>query len=123
MKVEIKFMHLEMTEALENKIYEKSERLMKYYPNLSPSFKWTCSVSNGEHHAELRVICPRHQYLAHAKTNSLYKTFDQVINKLEKQIVKNKEVSKLRKRKEEQKVYLEPEVAWIDHDDEYDQAA
>ncbi len=114
MKVEIAFLNLEHTEALDQKIKEKSERILKFFPDAKA--KWTCSVSNGEHFAEVKINGPRSQYYASAKTKSLYKTLDKVIHKIEKQIAKHKDVSKVRIRKEEEMVYLEPEKAWLEYD-------
>lgn len=123
MRTTISFMHLEHTEALDSKIHEKSEKLQKYFKE-EIEIKWTCSVSNGEHYAEVKLLAPRAQYNASARTDCLYKTLDKVVGKLEKQMHKKKEVSKNHIQKREEKVYLEPEAAWGEHEDEaYNEAS
>lgn len=95
MKVTISFLHMAHTESLDQKIKEKSKKLAKYFKK-DPHVKWTCSVKNGVHTADVSVQGPKGFYQASSKTSCLYKTLDQVIHKLEKQIMKEKDQVKLR---------------------------
>ncbi len=117
MNLTISLLHLEHTESIDQKIKEKSEKFDKFFPK-GCDIKWTCHVKNGEHFAECKIIGPRSQFLASAKTDSLYKTLDKVVLKLEKQIQKHKELSKERIKKHDEKVFLDPEHAWSEYDDD-----
>lgn len=119
MNLTISLLHLEHTEAIDQKIREKSAKFEKYFSE-GCEVKWTAHVKNGEHFAECKVIGPRSSFLASGKTESLYKTLDLVVGKLEKQIQKKKEISKKHIRKMDEKVYLDPEHAWSEYDDEGD---
>lgn len=117
MNVTISLLHLEHTESIDQKIHEKSAKFEKFFPE-NCEVKWTAHVKNGEHFAECKVIAGRASFMASAKTDSLYKTLDKVVLKLEKQIQKHKEVSKNRIRKQDEKVFLDPENAWSEYDDD-----
>jgi putative sigma-54 modulation protein len=89
MKITISFKHLDHTEALDNRIREKSQKLKKYF-NGTLDVQWTCIVQDGQHVADVKVLGPNFEYFACAKSNSLYKTIDMAINKLETQVSKKK---------------------------------
>lgn len=117
MKVTITFLHLDHTESLDQRIRQKSEKIDKYFPGRS-HIKWTCFVKNGQHYAEVTVHAPRSSYHATAKSETLYKSLDKVVDKLEKQVNKKKEKVKNRiHRKQEQKIILDPEAAWGEYED------
>lgn len=119
MKLTIEFLHLEHTDALDQRIREKSERFKKYFEGES-HLKWHCFVKNGEHHAELHINCANNNYHAHGHSDNLYKTLDIVTDRLEKQINKKKQKMKNKlHRKGEGLVVLDPEVAWLDRDDDF----
>ncbi|MFP5458849.1 MAG: ribosome hibernation-promoting factor, HPF/YfiA family [Bacteriovoracia bacterium] len=95
MNITITFKHLEHTPALDERIREKSEKLNKYFGG---QFKvhWVCWVDeHNEHWAEVKVTGQSECY-AKAHSENLYKAFDLVIEKIERQLEKQK--SKLRNR-------------------------
>lgn len=123
MKVTISFLHLDHTEALDERIQEKSLKLDKYLDGRT-HLKWSCSVSNGLHRAEVILIGPHFEYRASGVTDNLYKTIDVVMEKIEKQLSKRKDKMRSKIRKAPELVVLEVEDAWSDYDeDHYDDLA
>lgn len=129
MKTTITFLHLDHTEALDQRIQEKSEKLKKYLGGRT-HIKWNCFIKGNKHWAEATLIGPHFEYSAKCATDSLYKTIDQVISKIEKQLVKKKEKMRGRTSRQSPKlVILEPSSAWTDYDEdqffdlEYEDAA
>jgi putative sigma-54 modulation protein len=120
MNVKISFQHLEHTEALDDKIREKSEKLDKYFSH-NPTIKWSCQVKDQAHCAEINLHGPRGVvFHAKAKSDCLYKTIDLALNKLEKQINKKQKQAKNRiHRQIERPVILDYESAWADYDEDY----
>ena len=90
MKITISFRNLEHTKALDEKIRQKSERLKKYFEG-HVDIQWFCYVKDNEHHADIKLMGPTIHANASAKSDNLYKTFDLVVTKIEKQLQKKKE--------------------------------
>ena len=90
MKIISTFKHLEHTPALDEKIEMKSQKLQKFFEG-NFEVHWTCYVrEDNQHCADIKVIGPAFEYHAGAYSESLYKTLDLAINKIEKQIHKKK---------------------------------
>ncbi len=85
MRCEITFRNLEHTEALDQKIQSKSQKLEKY---LGPetTIKWVCWIEKNSQIAEVKVNHKQDHYIAKAESEDLYKTMDLVIDKLANQI-------------------------------------
>lgn len=125
MKVTISFKHLDHTPSLDERIHEKSERLSKYFDGKS-HIKWNCSVKEGTHYAEIDLSGPNYSYHATASSDNLYKSFDLVVAKIERQVQKKKEKTKIKKGKISHRdlEILDPENAWMDYeDDQYNHSA
>lgn len=91
MKIVSTFRHLEHTPALDQKIEEKSLKLKKYFDGNLEVF-WTCSVrEDGAHLAEIKLLGPKFEFHASGNSDSLYKSLDLAISKVEKQVHKVKE--------------------------------
>lgn len=120
MKVTISFLHLEHTEALDERIHEKSAKLKKFIDG-EINLKWSCYVKEGNHYAEVDLNGPTFHYHATGHTDSLYKTIDVVVDKLEKQLSKKKGKWKNGRQKKpmNQLEINEPEIAWADYDEDY----
>ncbi|EQC52431.1 ribosome hibernation-promoting factor, HPF/YfiA family [Bacteriovorax sp. DB6_IX] len=118
MKVTITFRHLEHTPSLDERIHEKSSKLSKYLGGKS-QIKWSCYVKEGNHYAEVDLQGPNYNYHATGHSDSLYKTIDLVVAKIEKQIHKKKEKLTAKKSRKAHKdlEILEPEAAWTDYDE------
>jgi putative sigma-54 modulation protein len=126
MKVTISFLHLEHTPALDERIHEKSQKLNKYL-NGKTHLKWSCSVKEGQHLADVTLIGPQFEYRASGTSDNLYKTIDIVMDKIEKQLSKRKDKIRSRIKKMDAPVVLDLQEAWSDYDedhyDDVDQAA
>ena len=119
MKVTISFLHLEHTPALDERIHEKSEKLGKYLEG-NHNIKWNCYVKEGNHYAEVSLSGPTFSYHAKGHSDSLYKTIDVVMDKLERQLSKQKDKWKERRSKSSQTpVALDPDLAWTDYDEDF----
>ncbi len=91
MKIKISFKHLEHTPSLDQKIYEKSEKLKKYFEG-KVDMHWVCwADEKGQHSAEIKLHGPHFDYFASAQCENLYKCFDMVVDKMEKQLEKKKD--------------------------------
>ena len=93
MKISISFKNLEHTEALDEKIKEKTERLSKFFDG-NISVHWVCHVDGPSHCADMKLSGPTFTFNASAKSETMYKTLDLVMDKIEKQLQKRKETWK-----------------------------
>ncbi len=119
MKVTITFRHLEHTPSLDERIHEKSERLSKYLGGKS-HIKWSCSVKEGIHYAEVEISGPNYSYHATGSSENLYKSFDVVVAKIERQLQKRKDKITSKKSRPGHKdlQIMDPEAAWLDYDED-----
>ena len=91
MKIISTFKNLEHTEALDEKIQKKSEKLKKYFEGNFEVY-WTCYVrDDGAHCADVKLLGPSFEYHASAHSDTLYKTLDLALNKIETQVHKKKD--------------------------------
>src|SRR3989338_7191488 len=87
MQVSTTFKNIEHTESLDQKIQEKSTKLKKYFHG-KINVHWVCWVEDINHWAEVLVTGDQVKIHAKAKTDGLYKTLDEVVKKVEKQLEK-----------------------------------
>lgn len=119
MKVTISFHHLDHTPSLDERIKEKTTKLRRYMEGKTHA-KWNCYVEDHEHYAEIDLVGPGCEFHASAKSDSLYKSIDLVLHKLEKQIQKKNQKRKNRMhRKGEKPEILDYNNAWTDYDEDY----
>jgi putative sigma-54 modulation protein len=93
MKLKISFKHLEHTPALDQRIKEKSEKFEKYFQG-NTNIQWFCWVHNDEHWAEIKVHGPKFDFFAKACADNMYKSLDLVVDKMERQIEKQKDLKR-----------------------------
>ena len=89
MNLQINFQHMDSTEALKEKIQSKADKLKKFF-NGRFDVSWTVSVDKSGHHSNVTILCGGLSVNAQSTKDDLYKTFDDVIHKLEKQLLKHK---------------------------------
>ncbi len=119
MKITVSFINLEHTPSLDERIQEKSQKLAKYLGGKT-HVKWSCYIKDNYHYAEIDLVGPSIECHATGKSQTMYKTIDQAINKLERQLNKKKEIFKNRMhRKGADLVILDPEMAWAEYDEDY----
>lgn len=93
MKLKISFKHLKHTPALDERIQEKSKHFEKYC-DASCTVQWVCWVEDGQHWAEAKVHGPKFDFFAKASSDNLYKCLDLVVEKMERQFEKKKDMWK-----------------------------
>ena len=119
MKIVSSFKHLEHTPALDQKIESKSKKLKKFFEG-NFEVQWTCYVrDDGAHCAEIKCLGPSFEYHAAAHSESLYKSLDLAINKVEKQVSKKKDKWKNRISHKHQPSVKDQQVAQGEWDEEY----
>ncbi len=85
MQLDITFRHLEHTESIDNKIREKLDRVSRKFSG-NTHFKWTSWVEHDEHISTLHAFDNGKEFFVKAAADSLYKTIDLVIQKMESQL-------------------------------------
>lgn len=75
--------------ALDERIHEKSETFEKYFQGYT-NLNWFCYTQNGQHWAELKLHGPKFDFFAKACADNMYKALDLVVEKMERQIEKQK---------------------------------
>ena len=96
MNIKISFKHLDHTPALDERIREKSEKLEKFFGG-NFDVHWTCWVDEKQvQWAEMKIVGQPHECFAKASSDNMYKAFDLVTEKIERQLEKQK--SKMRNR-------------------------
>ncbi len=93
MKIHMTFKHMDATEPLKRHVNEKSERFKKFITE-SVDCTWICFLEADVHVAEVRVHGPHIDYFAQAKTDDLYQSIEDAVEKMEKQLRKHKEILK-----------------------------
>jgi len=90
MDINISYRHITSTDSLDEKIHQKAIKLKKYFQGRI-NVEWICSVDKDIHASDVTITGDHFTYHAKAEADSLYKTFDEVIPKLEKQLAKRKD--------------------------------
>ena len=93
MQLHMAFKKMEATEALKTHTTERSERLRKFIGN-ETEVNWVFYVQADEHVADLKVKGPHVDVFAQSKTPDMYHSIDQAVERVEKQLRKNKEILK-----------------------------
>ena len=89
MNLQINFHHMDSTDAIKDKIQSKVNKLQKFFDGKF-DIKWTVSVDKAGHHSHVIVNFGGLVLNAESTKDDLYKTFDDVLQKIEKQLLKHK---------------------------------
>lgn len=89
MRLKVSFKHLKHSPALEERIHEKSEKLSKYFES-NITVSWVCWANGTDHWAEVKVYGPGCEFYAKACADNMYKCLDLCIEKVDKQLEKQK---------------------------------
>lgn len=87
MDLKISFRHLDHSDGIEEKIKEKASRLSKYFHGHF-NVDWTCDMDGDVHKSEVHVIGDHLSLHASSKKDNMYKTIDDALEKIEKQMSK-----------------------------------
>jgi len=87
MEIKISYRHLESTPSIDEKINKKVTKLKKFFSG-KMAVEWICSVEGDNHHSVVTVVGDHFTYHASSVEDSLYKTIDGAVSKLERQLEK-----------------------------------
>jgi putative sigma-54 modulation protein len=120
MKLKISFKHLDHTPALDERIKEKSEKFEKFCEG-NVQAHWVCWVHENEHWAEVKIHGPKFDFFAKACSDNMYKALDLVVDKMERQLEKKKDMRKNKIHKDPYHTpkYMEIESRLKDEEDFY----
>jgi putative sigma-54 modulation protein len=90
MNMKVSFKHLESTEAIKAHVYDKTEKLKKYFDG-KIDVTWNFSVEKLDHIAHCHILGNHMDYFGEAKSTDLYASIELAIDKIESQLRKHKE--------------------------------
>ncbi len=90
MKLNIRGDKLVVTDAIKNYIEDKTKRLEKYFDNDDIEAKVIVKVANNKEIIEITIPTSKYTLRAEERNDDLYAAIDLVLDKLERQIRKNK---------------------------------
>src|SRR4051812_42758147 len=93
MELKISFKQIDPSDALKAYAAEKSEKLAKYFRGRI-SVNWTFSVDKQLNVGHCHLIGNNMDYFGQAETENLYAAIDSVVEKIERQLRKHKEIVK-----------------------------
>jgi putative sigma-54 modulation protein len=85
MHLNITFRHMDHTPALDTVIRDKSEKFSKWF-GTDAKVSWTCWREGISFYSEVSIHSGHQDYFAKAQDDDLYKTFDQVVHKIQNQM-------------------------------------
>ena len=91
MGIAITFRHMASSDAVRDYVHEKLERVQKYLRQPLDAHV-TFSTERHQHLAEILVNSVGRQYQAHSESDDMYKSIDLMIDKIEHQIAKYKDM-------------------------------
>ncbi len=111
MEVKVSYKHLESTPSIQEAVEKKAVKLKKYFDG-KMYVDWICSVEGDIHRSDVTVSGDDFQYHASSTNSGLYRTLDEVVQKLERQLRKKKEMIKNRihRKKEAQILLFNPPI-------------
>lgn len=87
MNLNITFRHMDHTPALDTVIRDKSEKFTKWF-GPSADVRWTCWKEGVDFCSEVTIQNGSQEFFAKSHDFDLYKTFDQIIHKIQNQVNK-----------------------------------
>ena len=93
MKVKMNFNQMESTPAIKEMIESKSQKISKFFDG-NLEVEWTCHVDKAGHHSHVEVWGKGFTLNANSTQDDLYKTFDDAMHKIERQLTRKKDEMK-----------------------------
>jgi len=90
MQINITGQHLKVTESLKEYVEKKFEKLTRHFDHVI-NIHVVLSVEKHEHHAEASLQVSGNKIFATAANEGMYAAIDNLVDKLDRQIVKHKE--------------------------------
>ena len=116
MKVIVAFQHIEHHPAADSHIREKSSKLEKLIDGKGEAqLEWHCSKRDGRYHVEAELLAAKTECHASADGSELRDAVSKAVAKLQRQLVKKKEVVKNKIHRDgEELVCRDPEMGWAE---------
>ncbi len=108
MEIIIHARHLDATEAIKNYITKKASKFTKYSSKIN-KIQFTLKIEGADNIVEAIYSAARGTLVAEAANSDMYAAIDLVIDKLEKQIIKQKEKLKQPRRGKKEEAPIEEE--------------
>ena len=108
MEIIIHARHLDATEAIKNYIKKKASKLTKYSSKIN-KIQFTLKIEGTNNIVEAICSAARATLVAETKNSDMYAAIDLVIDKLDKQIIKQKEKLKQPRRSKKEEAPVEEE--------------
>lgn len=93
MNIKLNFHQVDASDSIKQTIHSKSEKLKKFFSG-NFNMNWTCSMQNSQFKSHAHVSGKDMQIDAHSERDDLYKTIDDVVEKIQRQLEKKKSISK-----------------------------
>ena len=106
MKISMSFKNVKHSRETDKQLHEKCYRLDKFLEGQF-SVKWHCRYQEGLYVTEVYVHGPKFSFHAGSKDSNLFKAFDSALEKIERQIVKQKE--KIKSRRSHHAIEISPD--------------
>ncbi len=90
MEIHLSGQHIEITDALQNYLKQKLEKIQKHFDHLV-DITINIRVEKNQHLADATILVSGNKIFAMASSNDMYATFDSLTHKLDRQIIKHKE--------------------------------
>ena len=90
MQIELTGHHIDITPALRTFVFEKFKKLERHFDHVINT-RVVLSVEKLRHSAEASLLVSRNTIFANAINEDMYAAIDDLIDKLDRQIVKHKE--------------------------------
>lgn len=94
MQVNITFRHLDSTDALKSHVQDRVDHIQRYIDRPSESHVVLYVQNKKEHHADITVHAGPFVLRGQAKSENMYGSIDQAVDKIERQLKKHKEKMK-----------------------------
>jgi putative sigma-54 modulation protein len=90
MELKVHYTNLESSPTVDAVILEKADRLKKFFEGKF-TVNWTCSIEKERHLSSVSITGKNVDFNAYAESDTMYKTIDLVMEKLEKQLRRKKD--------------------------------
>ncbi len=97
MQISVTFKNLDPSEHLKTYVKEKLNKFDKFFDNPAEA-KVVLSIEKFRHIAEIKLLSDKLQINSKEETHDMYPAIDLVLDKLEKQVKKNKQKQKIKTR-------------------------
>ncbi len=100
MKLDLTGIHIEVTEAIREFTEKKVEKLSKFFEEETICHVTFTEKNKGKQHVDLRIEFKSHTYMAEGEFDDIYSGLDDLVEKIEGQIRKEKAIKEKQRRED-----------------------